>query len=134
MRKTILAVLFCSMLGYAQKPSPKTASPRISAAFSRAATKALLTIEGTHNKQLLDAAMIDLSAAHSTQAELRIVWHIQIFEEIYSIHDMGGGHDEDRACTIAWLPKLRARSAEVPKQCPQMTAEEMKEASRPSNP
>ena len=94
------------------------ASPRIGVAFSKAAVRALLTIEGTRDKGLLDAAMIDLSAAHSTHAELTVVWHVQLFQEIYGIHEMIEAHDEDQACIVAWLPRLRALSAEVPKQCP----------------
>lgn len=108
-----------------------TASPRISATFSKAAVRALSTIDSTRNKQLLDAAMIDLSTAQSTHTELQVVWHIQLFEEIHRLHDAAAGHDEDRTCIIAWLPKLRGLSAEIPKQCPRLSAEEMKEVSQP---
>jgi hypothetical protein len=105
----------------------KTGTPKIGTAFAKAGVKALLTIEGTHDPQLLDAAMIDLSAAHSTRAELVVVWHVQLFQQIYALHNLpGGDHYEDQGCIVAWLPKLRALSAEIPGKCPHLTAEEMK--------
>ena len=64
------------------------ASPRIGVAFSKAAIRALLTISGSANKELADAAMIDLSTAESSHAELLIVQRIQLFEEIYGVHEM----------------------------------------------
>ena len=122
-------MLFVAACAVAQ--NGKSANPKIGAAFGKAAVKALLTIEGTRDKQLIDAAMINLSAAHSTHAELKVVWHVQLFQQIYSIHEMARGHDEDQGCIIAWLPKLRALSAEIPKQCPHLSAEEMKEMALP---
>lgn len=148
-------VLLFSKATFGQNTPPHygtKASPRIGVAFSKAAVKALLTIEGTRDKGLLDAAMIDLSAAQSTHAELTVVWHIQLFQEIYGIHELtrqmrvraekeeslahpdgapadhgaNGAHDEDQACIVAWLPRLRALSAEIPKQCPRFSPEEMK--------
>ncbi len=111
--------------------TPKSATTKIGATFAKAAVKTLLTIEGTRDRQLLDTTMIDLSAAQSTHAELIVVWHVQLFQQIYTIHDMAIGHDEDQDCIVAWLPKLRALSAEIPKQCPHLTAKEMKEMTQP---
>jgi hypothetical protein len=120
------------------------ANPRIGVAFSKTAVKALLTIGGSANEELADAAMIDLSAAESSHAELLIVQRIQLFQEIYRIHEItrriakgaereellanpdrppadhgaNMAHDEDQACIVAWVPRLRALSPQVPKQCP----------------
>jgi hypothetical protein len=130
---------------------PKSAGtmPKISVAFSKAAIKALLTIERANNKELVDAAMIDLAGAGATRAELSVVWDIQLFEAIYGVHeavrqsslaaeramadadpghaptDLGASeaHDEDHACIVAWLPRLRALSARTPKQCPHRNSE-----------
>lgn len=33
-------------------------------------------------------------------------------------HGANEAHDEDQACIVAWVPKLRALSAGIPKQCP----------------
>jgi hypothetical protein len=122
----VLVVVACAVA-----QNGKSANPKIGAAFGKTAVKALLTIEGTRDKQLIDAAMIDLSAAHSTHAELKLVWHVQLFQQIYAIHEMAGGHEEDQGCLVAWLPKLRALSADIPKQCPHLSAEEMKEMAQP---
>lgn len=116
----------------AAKPTtPKNAGPKIGAAFAKAAVKALLTIDGTRDKPLVDAAIIDASAEQSTQAELRVVWHIQLFQQIYALNDLVGDHYEDQRCIVAWLPKLRGLSAEVPRQCPRLTADEMGKMTRP---
>jgi hypothetical protein len=99
----------------------QSAGPKIGPTFARVAVKTLLTIGGSRDKQLVDAAMINLSAAQSSRAELTVVQHLQLFEALYSVHQFGGlGHDEDQRCVVAWLPKLRAHSAEIPKVCPQM--------------
>jgi len=88
--------------------------------------------------------MIDLARAETSHTELSVVWDIQLFEAIYGVHEVvrqsllgaesaeseadpnhipaGVGaseaHDEDHACIVAWLPKLRALNAKTPKQCP----------------
>jgi hypothetical protein len=107
------------------------ASVRVGAAFSKAAVRALLTIGGTADNRLLDAAIIDVSAAQSSHVELTVVWHIQLFQQIYAVHEIAGGHDEDQACIAAWLPKLRALSDEIPKSCPRLTSEEMAQMAKP---
>ena len=122
MRKTLLAIpLFCAALGYAQHPTLKPA-PRLSAAFSKAAIRALLTIERSHDAKLVDAAMMDMSVASSIRAEQSVENQITFFQQLYAINDLTGNHDEDYACITTWLAKLRALSAEIPsaKQCPQL--------------
>lgn len=144
---TLIVQLLTLGVAFGQNtPIPKSTkvAPEISVAFSKAAIKALLTIERTTNKELVDAAMIDLSGAESNHTELSVVWDIQLFEAIYGVHeaarqswaaaeraeseagldhtpaDRGASeaHDEDHACIAAWLPRLRALSAGTPKQCP----------------
>jgi hypothetical protein len=136
-------------LGVASGQSPATpkstqAAPKISVAFSKVAMKALLTIERTNDKELVDAAMIELAGAGSNHTELSVAHDIAVFEAIYAIREMGRqssleaeraeseadlryittdpksshAHDGDYACVAAWLPRLRALSAVTPKQCP----------------
>jgi hypothetical protein len=123
------------------------ATSKIGVAFSKAAIKALLNIRGNSNQELVDAAMIDLNVAASNNTELLIVHRISVFEQMYTINEMARqseiaadiavsradpdhnpadpgayeGHDEthdkDRACIVAWLPRLRALSSGIPKQC-----------------
>jgi hypothetical protein len=57
----LLAAYATAQIG-ADKKTAASASPKINATFAKAAIKTLLTIEGTRNKELLDAEMIDLSA------------------------------------------------------------------------
>lgn len=95
-------------------------NPRVSAEFAKAAVRALVTIETTRQQTLLDAAMIELSAAQSTPAESAVVWHIQLFKDAYGIHEFFGDHSEDQRCLAAWLPKLRGLNPEIPSECPQV--------------
>jgi len=129
MRSSIGArlLLIISSIAIAQNVKTVSATPKIDAAFGKVAVKTLLTITGTSNKELVDAAMIDLFAADSSRLDRKVIWHIQLFQQIYGIHEMTRDHSEDQDCIIAWLPKLRALSATIPKQCPGYTAEEMKE-------
>jgi hypothetical protein len=88
--------------------------------------------------------MIDLSSAETNHTEVSVVWDIQLFEAIHGIHEAvrqsqlsaeraeaeaysdrapaylesSAAHDEDHACIVAWVPRLRALSAKTPKQCP----------------
>jgi hypothetical protein len=121
------------------------AASKIGVGFSKAAIKALLTLQGNSKKELLDAAMIEISVAASNRKELLIVDHIELFGQIYARHEVvrqseiaadiaesraynpadpgtyeahDEVHDKDQACIVAWLPRLRALSAEIPKQCP----------------
>ena len=103
----------------------------VSAVFSKAAIKALLTIGRNSNKQLVDAAMVDLEAMGSSRAEHSVTHEIEVFQAVYDIREAGRqsdleaglyseanqAHDKDHTCVVAWLPKLRALSAEIPKQC-----------------
>jgi hypothetical protein len=143
----LIVALLPSGLTFGQNtPIPKStkAAPKISVAFSKAAIKALLTIERTNNKGLVDAAMIDLAGAGSNHTELSVANDIAVFEAIYAIREMerqsslaaeraeaeadphristypesSHAHDRDYACVAAWLPRLRALSAATPKQCP----------------
>jgi hypothetical protein len=126
------------------RTSTKAAPKKIGVAFSKAAIKTLFTIQGNSGKGLVDAAMIDLNVAVSNHTELLIAQRIQLFDEIYGINEMvrrmairagreesladpdlppadcgaNESHDKDQACIAAWVPRLRALSAEVPKQCP----------------
>jgi hypothetical protein len=119
------------------------ATPKIGTAFSKAAIKALLTIERTNNRDLVDAAMIELSGAETNPTEHSVVYDIQLFEAIYARNEsarqslleaeraeaeaysnqgpayMGSSkvHDEDHVCIAAWLPRLRALNAQTPKRC-----------------
>ncbi|HEU0046035.1 MAG TPA: hypothetical protein VFQ43_00355 [Nitrososphaera sp.] len=103
------------------------AAPQIGAAFSKAAIKALFTIGRNANKQLIDAAMVDLDAAGSTDAENSLGMQIETFASMYEAQERalnaereaGGnpGANEGHACIGAWVPKLRALSSEIPKEC-----------------
>lgn len=119
-RKTLLTFLvLCAVSGHAQKrpskpkPEPKPA-PEISASFSKLALKALLAIQRQRgdDSQLVDAAMVDLQAEVSNEAEKGIVWHLGLIEFYHSRHVIDEG-----ACIFAWSPRLRALSAEIPKEC-----------------
>jgi hypothetical protein len=123
-----VSLCLCGGVSLAQtpKPAPKpevqSPKPELSAEFSKAAVKALLTIK-KNDQHLTDAAMVDLEAAADTKAEADVTQQIKFFETVYGIHqqeeDLGqtSAHDEDRACLTAWLPKLRAQSGEIPKDC-----------------
>lgn len=148
--RAALITLLTSAAAYSQQtvPSPPrsvASKPAISSQFAKAAIKALFTLGRTKDKQLVDAAMVDLAAAQSNRAELTITHRIQLFEQIYNLHELvrqsrlradqaedeaslpdriapkdrpaSIEHDEDFACIGAWIPKLRALSAHVPKQC-----------------
>jgi hypothetical protein len=54
------------------------ATPKIGTAFSKAAIKALLTIEKTNNMDLLDAAMIELSGAETNPTEHSVAYDIPL--------------------------------------------------------
>jgi hypothetical protein len=115
----------------------------VSAAFSKAAVKALLTIDRNSDKQAVDAVMVDLAATASTRAERSVGDEIALFEAIHSRNEWARQSDleaakamvdagmtnpgiseavearisENHSCVVAWLPKLRALSAVIPKQC-----------------
>lgn len=141
MRKTLAAILlFCAMLGFAQKPkatdpgcpgcpakgypSASKTPPEISAAFSKAVVKALLTIQRDANKDLVDAAMVDVEAEASNYAEKGLVFNVALAEFRHHTLTTTYAHSDETACFAAWLPRLRALSADLPKEC----------ASRPANP
>ena len=113
----MIAILFCSVLGYAQKLTPKHAPkptrPEISAAFSKAAVKAQLTIQRSADNKLVDAAMVDMEAEASDQAEKEIAFHVGFIEFDHYRKEATG----ESACIIAWLPRLRALSAGTPNEC-----------------
>jgi hypothetical protein len=129
----LIATLFIAFLPGAMfgqnAPTHKSAkaATRISAAFSKAAIKALFTISRNANKQLVDAAMVDLDAAGSTDAENSLGMQIEIFASVYAAQEgarqaereAGGnpGANEGHTCIGAWVPKLRILSAEIPKEC-----------------
>ena len=130
MRKTLIAILFCSVLGYAQKPTPKPAPklapPEISTTFSKAAVKALLTIQRTSDERLVDAAMIEESAEESGVNEKLIGFYIEAFkvgkhtgEKLIELGaDPGVDTEENESkCVVAWLAKLRALNKAMPKEC-----------------
>jgi|HubBroStandDraft_6_1064221.scaffolds.fasta_scaffold189441_3 hypothetical protein len=103
-----------------QKPSQARSNPRISVEFSKAAVRALVTIGTTRQQALVDAAMIDLSAAQSTRAESVVMWHIQLFKDTYGVNEFIGDHSGDQRCITAWLPKLRGLIPEIPNECPRL--------------
>jgi hypothetical protein len=128
----IIAVLSCALLAYAQKPSapkavqPKSAAPEISEAFSKVAVKALVTIQGTSDERLIDAAMIDETAEESGFNEKLIGFNISAFRlgkhTGQKLVDLGADpgvytEENESKCVAAWLPKLRALSMEMPKEC-----------------
>jgi hypothetical protein len=124
-----LIAQLCSRGQLADAQTPTKAV--VSAAFSKAAIRALLTIDRNSNKQLVDAAMVDLQAIGSTRAERSVTHEIEVFEEVHEIREKtrqsaleaglyseaNEAHDGDHACIAAWLPKLRALRADIPKQC-----------------
>src|ERR1700722_8909358 len=114
-----LAVLGAGLC-LAQTPPKAT----LSAPFSKAAIKALLTIGRNSDKQLVDAAMVDLQATSLSSAERAVTHQIEVFQAVYDIGEAGrlstieAGdysaastmHDKDHACVATWVPKLRALS------------------------
>jgi hypothetical protein len=110
---------------------PASTAPRLSSSFSRVAVKAILTIAQERDGHLIDEAMINLTAAELTQAERKVVWHVQLFQQIYSMNELISSHAEDQECIRVWIPKLRGLSAEIPAQCPRLTNEELRRMAQP---
>ena len=109
--------LFCVLLASAQTQPAKVANPKISQDFSKAAIRALLTMERTHDRKLVEAAMLEMSVESSSHDEHKVEMALNAFAELYVIHGLSGTQDDDIPCFRAWLPKLRALSAAIPKEC-----------------
>jgi hypothetical protein len=136
--KIIFCAILMVVLAFGQSaPSHKTAkaAPKITAAFSKAAIKYLFTIGRHADKNLVDAASVDLDSAASTATDKDVAGSIDIFAAIYSAQEGADQARRDAAaafgdaatgsptsnqgntCIGAWVPLLRTLSAETPKVC-----------------
>ncbi|MGB7602737.1 MAG: hypothetical protein WBM24_20715 [Candidatus Sulfotelmatobacter sp.] len=125
--KIALVLLFCVVLAHTQtRHAPKAPTPEISATFSKAAVKALVTIQGTDDERLVDAAMIEERAEQSGINEQLVGFNIELFKvakhQGRKLIELGADpgvdtEENESKCVAAWLPNLRALSKAMPKEC-----------------
>src|SRR5438128_11283244 len=94
---TMITFLLSGAMFGQNAPTHKSAkaATRISAAFSKAAIKYLFTISRNADKNLVDAASVDLDSAASTDTDKSVAGQIDIFAAVYSSEE--GARQAERA-------------------------------------